>query len=70
MTFSTPPRCFLGDRECFAYDTVSWKLLAGTFRTNLSQVRLETETYLVGLRAMDSVKRDEIKDSLFFGTGK
>ena len=54
MTFSTPPRCFLGDRECFAYDAVSWKLFAGTFRTNLSQVRLET--YLVGL-AMDSLKR-------------
>ena len=42
MTFSTPPRCFLARKECFAYDTVSWKLLAGTLRTNLSQVRLET----------------------------
>ena len=44
---------FLARRECFAY-AVSWKFLSGTFRTNLSQVRLET--YLVGL-AMDSLKR-------------
>ena len=41
MTFSTP-RFFLAHEECFAYDTVSWKLLAGTFQTNVSQVRLET----------------------------
>ena len=41
MTFSTP-RFFLAHEECFACDTVSWKLLAGTFQTNVSQVRLET----------------------------
>ena len=39
-TFSTPPRFFLAYGDCFAYDTV----------------RLETETYLVGL-AMHSLKR-------------
>ena len=48
-------RFFLGDRECFAYDTVSWKFFVGTFGTHLSQVRLEI--CLVGLRAMDSLKR-------------
>ena len=49
------PDLFLGDRECFAYDTVSWKFFVGTFGTHLSQVRLEI--CLVGLRAMDSRKR-------------
>ena len=33
---------FLAHEEFFAYEAVSWKFLSGTFRTNLSQVRLET----------------------------
>ena len=40
--FSHTSSIFVAHGECFAYDTVSWKLLPSTFGTNPSQVRLET----------------------------